>query len=115
MSAIGKNIKSSYETSMEDYKDIAPKFGISKFEDDLYHEEYNVAEKIIRIKHIIMPNKDEKWRVIIDDKVIFTIDGRKISEENIKYFNTVEGFNFIINLVKKGKLTIKDFMSELKV
>ena len=111
MSAIKK---SSYDVTMEDYKDIAPKFGISKFEDDLYHEENNIVEKVIRVKHITMPNKDEKWKVIINEKVIFTMDSEKIGEEKTNYFNTIEGFNFIINTVKKGKITIKDFMLELK-
>jgi hypothetical protein len=98
----------------EEIKEQNIKHNLSKFEFDLYHEEYNTVEKIIRVKRVSMPNKGEKWKVMQDNKVIFTIESPKISKKEKEYLETVEGFNFILTQAKTGIKSLNSFRNELK-
>lgn len=100
--------------STEEVKDQNLKYNLSKFEYDLYHEEDDVAEKVIRVKRSSMPNKGEKWKVMNDNKVIFTIESPKISKGEREYLQTVEGFNFILTQAKTGIKSLNSFRIELK-
>jgi SMC interacting uncharacterized protein involved in chromosome segregation len=98
----------------EEGKDGNMKYSLSKFEYDLYHEEDDKSEKVIRVKRISMPNKGEKWKVMNDNKVIFIIEGSKISKKEKEYLQTVDGFNFILTQAKMGIKSLNSFRSELK-
>lgn len=101
-------VSSTGNQSSDEFKDTNLKYNLSKFEYDLYHEEDDVAEKVIRVKRVTMPNKQEKWKVMTDNKVIFIIEGTKLSKKEREFLNTVDGFNFIL---KQAKLDIKSFNS----
>ena len=88
----------------EDFKEQSIK-GSNKFDHDLYHEEDDIAEKVIRVKRVSMA-KEEKWKIIFDGKVLFIIDGSKVSKKERNYLKTVDGFNFILQEAKTG---IKSF------
>lgn len=98
----------------EEFKDQNQKYNLSKFEFDLYHEEDDVAEKVIRVKRVSMPNKGEKWKIINDNKVIFTVESTKISKKEREYLQTVEGFNFMLSQAKQGIKSLNSFRNELK-
>ena len=98
----------------EESKDGNLKYSLSKFEYDLYHEEDDKAEKVIRVKRVSMPNKGEKWKVMSDNKLIFTIESTKISKKEREYLQTVEGFNFILSQAKTGIKSLNSFRTELK-
>lgn len=100
--------------STEEFKDSNSKYSLSKFEYDLYHEEDDKAEKVIRVKRVSMPNKGEKWKVMSDNKLIFTIESTKISKKEREYLQTVEGFNFILSQAKTGIKSLNSFRTELK-
>ena len=88
----------------EDFKDPTLKGNLSKFEYDLYHEEDDVSEKVIRVKRMSMPNKGEKWRVFDDNKAILTIEGTKLTNKEKEFLRTVEGVNFLIAQFKSGNI-----------
>jgi hypothetical protein len=98
----------------EDFKDQNMKYSLSKFEHDLYHEEDDKAEKVIRVKRVAMPNKGEKWKVMTDNKLVFTIESTKISKKEREFLQTVEGFNFILSKAKVGIKSLNSFRTELK-
>lgn len=98
----------------EDFKDQSVKHNFSKFEYDLYHDEDNVAEKVIRVKRTSMPNNGEKWKIMQDNKVIFIIEGSKISKKEKEYLQTIDGFNFILKQAKIGIKSLNSFRIELK-
>jgi SMC interacting uncharacterized protein involved in chromosome segregation len=100
--------------SAEEYKDPNLKYNLSKFEYDLYHEEDDIAETVIRVKRISMPNKGDKWKVMHDNRLIFTIESTKISKKEREYLQTLEGFNFILKQAKQGIKSLNSFCSELK-
>jgi hypothetical protein len=98
----------------EEIKEQNQRYNLSKFEFDLYHEELDVSEKVIRVKKVSMPNKGQKWKIMIDTKVIFVIEGSKISKKEREYLETVEGFNFILTQAKAGIKSLNSFRNELK-
>lgn len=98
----------------EDFKDQNNKHNLSKFEYDLYHEEDDKTEKIVRVKRVSMPNKGEKWKIMIDAKVIFTIESTKISRKEKDFLSTVEGFNFMLTQGKAGIKSLNGLRNELK-
>lgn len=98
----------------EEFKEQNQKYNLSKFEFDLYHEEYDVAEPVIRVRRVSMPNKGEKWKIMIDNKLIFSIESPKISKKEREYLQTIKGFNYILSQAKKGIKSLNSFRNELK-
>ena len=90
----------------EEFKEQNQKYNLSKFEFDLYHEEYDVIEKVIRVKRVSLPNKGEKWKIMEDGKLIFVVEGAKLSNKEKDFLRTPDGFNF---LIAQGKAGIKSF------
>lgn len=98
----------------EEFKDQSIKYVLSKFEHDLYHEEDDVTNPVIRVKRMSMPNKGEKWKVMNDNKIIFVIESPKMSKKEREFLQTVEGFNFILSQAKQGIKSLNSFKIELK-
>ncbi len=92
----------------EEFKDQNQKYNLSKFEFDLYHEEDDKVEKVIRVKRVSMPNKGEKWKIFEDNKVMFVLEGTKLTNKEKEFLHTVDGINFLISQYKGG---IKSFNS----
>lgn len=107
--------KNETSTSItEEVKNQNSKYNLSKFEHDLYHEEDDIAEKVIRVKSVSMPNKGQKWKIFDDNKIIFIIESTKISKKEREFLQTIEGFNFIITQAKGGLSSFNKFKIELK-
>jgi hypothetical protein len=105
--------------SSDDFKEPNLKYNLSKFEYDLYHEEDDVAEKIIRVKRFAVSN-DEKWKIFEDSKVTLIIEGAKLSKKEKEFLRTVDGVNFLLSQYKSGinsfnsmKIEIKKKLSDL--
>lgn len=98
----------------EEPKEQNSKFNLSKFDFDLYHEEDNKAETVIRIKRVSMPNKGEKWKVMTDNKVTFVVEGLKLSKKEREFLRTVEGLNFLIAQFKQGIKSFNSLKNEIK-
>jgi hypothetical protein len=98
----------------EEFKEHNSKYNLSKIEGELYHEEYNVVEKIIRVKNVSMPNKSEKWKIFEDNKVMFTVEGIKLSSKEKDFLRTIDGFNFLIAQYKLGIKSFNALKNEIK-
>jgi len=109
-----KKTEPSITPVTEEIKDQNQKYNLSKFEFDLYHEEDDKIEKVIRVKRISMPNNGEKWKILNDNKIIFIIESTKISKKEREYLQTVDGFNFMLTQAKIGIKSINSFKNELK-
>lgn len=101
-------------TTTEDFKDSNAKYSLNKFDYDLYHDTDDIAFPVIRVKRVNMPNNGEKWKVMSDNKVIFIIEGNKVSKKEREFLETVEGFNFILSQAKNGIKSLNGFRAELK-
>lgn len=87
---------------------------LSNYDYDLYHDEDNVANKVIRIKKFGNPSKGEKWKIFEDTKIVLTLDGIKFTNKEKSYFYTIEGINFLINQYKSGIKTVSGIKKNLK-
>lgn len=101
-------------TSTEEVKDSNLKYNLSKFEYDLYHEEDDVAEKVIRVKRVSMPNKGEKWKIFEDNKVMFVVEGTKLNNKEKEFLRTIDGVNFLIAQYKQGIKSFNSLKKEIK-
>lgn len=104
----------NFPPSGEEPKDGNLKYNLSKFEYDLYHEEDDKAEKVIRVKRVSMPNKGEKWKIFEDNKVMFTLEGTKLTNKEKDFLRTVDGVNFLIAQHKQGIKSFNSLKNEIK-
>lgn len=109
----------SYDSSVssdsfesKDYQNV--KSVLSKFDYDLFDEDKDIVERVVRVKRVQMPNKGEKWRVLEDSKTVFTLDGAKISKKEKEYLRTADGFNFLIKEYKSGIKSLNALRVNLK-
>lgn len=98
----------------DEFKDQPTKHNLSKFEYDLYHEEDDKIEKIIRVKRISMPNKGEKWKIFEDNSVMFIVEGSKLNNKEKDFLHTVDGVNFLISQYKQGIKSFNALKTEIK-
>jgi hypothetical protein len=98
----------------EEIKGNNSKYSLSKYDFDLYHEEDDIVEVVIRVKRSSMPNNGEKWKITSDNKLLFTIEGTSLSKKERAYLQTVDGFNFILKQAKAGIKSLNSFKIELK-
>jgi len=98
----------------DELKDSNLKYSLSKFEYDLYHEEDDVAEKVIRVKRVSMPNKGEKWKIFEDNKVMFVVEGSKLTKKEKDFLRTIDGVNFLISQYKQGIKSFNSLKNEIK-
>jgi len=107
-----KNIDTNSQSS-DDFKEPSLKYNLSKFEYDLYHEEDDIAEKIIRVKRFATSN-NEKWKIFEDSKVTLIIEGTKLSKKEKEFLRTVEGINFLLSKYKNGVNSFSSMKVEIK-
>lgn len=98
----------------EEVKDGNSKYNLSKFEYDLYHEEDDKSEKVIRVKRVSMPNKGEKWKIYEDNKALHIIEGSKLTNKEKDFLRTVDGVNFLIAQYKEGIKSFNALKLEIK-
>lgn len=101
-------------TTTEEFKDPNLKYNLSKFEYDLYHEEDDVAEKVIRVKRVSMPNKGEKWKIFEDNKVVFIVEGSKLNNKEKEFLRSADGVNFLLARYKQGIKSFNSLKNEIK-
>ena len=111
---LSKNKKTNVDDSILDTTDQSFKYNLNKYDYDLYHDEDDVVNKIIRIKRFELPNSGEKWKVFEDNKEKFIIDGHKLNKKEKSFLRSIDGINFVINLFKNGIRSFNFFKIQLK-
>lgn len=101
-------------STTEEFKDANTKYSLSKFEYDLYHEEDDKSEKVIRVKRVSMPNKGQKWKIFEDNKVMFVVEGTKLNKKEQEFLCTIDGVNFLIAQYKRGIKSFNSLKNEIK-
>jgi hypothetical protein len=87
---------------------------LNKFEYDLYHEEDDVPNPVVRVKRFSLPNKGERWKIFQDNKIIFVLEGAKLTKKEKNFLRTVDGVNFLITQGKKGIRSFNSLRIEIK-
>jgi hypothetical protein len=86
----------------------------SKFDYDLFDESRDTVERVVRIKRV-SSNKQEKWRVIENSKIVFVVDGNRINKMEREFLRTADGFNFLISAYKNGIKSVSKLKEYLKI
>lgn len=98
----------------DEIKDQNNKFNLNKFELNLFHDEKNIPQKVLRVKRITLPNKGEKWKIFEDNKVVFTVEGSKLNNKEKEFLRTVDGINFLLSQYKEGIKSFNSLKQEIK-
>lgn len=98
----------------EEFKDQNYKHSLSKIDHDLYKEEDDITLPVIRVKHVSLPNKGDRWKVLEDNKVVFVLEGAKLTKKERTFLNTIEGVNFLLKQAKAGIKSFNALKKELK-
>jgi|ERR1700722_5716614 len=96
----------------KDYQNV--KNVLSKFDFDLFKEEEDVVEKVVRVKRVSLPNKGERWKILENNKAVFIVEGSKISKKEKEFLRSIDGFNFLIAQAKLGIKSLNKLKVELK-
>lgn len=102
------------ESGGEEFKDQNIKYVLSKHEYDLYHEEDDIPNKVIRVKRFSLPNKGERWKIFEDTKVVYTLEGAKLTVKEREFLHTIDGLNFLIAQYKQGIASFSALKNEIK-
>lgn len=89
-------------TISDEFKEQNIKYTLSKQEDDLYNEEDDIANKVIRVKRVGQINKGEKWKIIDGEELLLVIEGIKMTKKEKIFLRSVDGINFLIRECRKG-------------
>ena len=108
------NENTSIVSITDEIKDQNNKFSLNKFEVNLFHDEENIPQKVLRIKRVPLPNKGENWKIFEDNKVVFTIEGIKLSHKERQFLRTVDGINFLLSQYKNGIKSFSSLKQEIK-
>lgn len=97
-------------------KESIAKYVSSKFDYDLYHEEDHKKFTVIRLKYVFdKKNKTEKWKFFENTKNTASISKELLNDEEVKFIQTPEGFNYCINLYKSGVKTESAIIEKIKL
>ena len=86
----------------------------SKYDYDLFLEENDKKEKIVRVKRTNSANGGEKWKILENEKIVFVVEGAKFSKKEKEYLRTVEGVRFLIEQAKIGIKSLRGLKAELQ-
>jgi len=111
---MAKNNFDNYATSEISDSSYHGKNILNKHEYDLFNEEENHVERVVRIKRIKLPNNGENWKIIENNKVMFVVQGSKLSKKEKEYLRTADGFNFLIHQYKEDIKSFNKLRIELK-
>lgn len=109
-----KNFDYVPPTPSHDAREHVSKHNLSNYDYDLFHEERDVVEKVVRIRRFNYSNKGESWKVFEDNKVVVIIEAAKLSMKEREFLRTVDGVTFMLAHYKSGWKSLSGFKQALK-
>jgi hypothetical protein len=98
----------------EEFKDHGSKYSLSKFDYDLYKDEDNKVEQVVRVKYFGLPNKGDRWKVMVENKVILVIEGNKLTKKEREFLRSVDGATWLLGQAKLGIKSVASLKMEIK-
>jgi hypothetical protein len=109
-----ENNEANLNPVTEEFKENSVKYVLGKFEYDLYHEEDNKSEKVIRVKRFSLPNNGERWKIFENNKEKLIVEGSSLTKKEKEFLRTPVGFNFLITKYKEGIKSFNALKNEIK-
>lgn len=98
-----------------DPRETNSKYLLSRFDFELFDEESNKKHTLYQVKRTTGKTlEDDKWKVLENNKHLFTIEASNLSEKELDFIKTIDGFNFILNCAKNNISSVRSFMKELQ-
>lgn len=97
-----------------DMRDGNSKHNLGNHDYDLFKEDDDVVNSVVRVKRVTLPNKGENWKIFKDNKVSEIIEGVKLSSKEREFLRTVEGVQFLMAYYKRGWKSFNNFRQEMK-
>jgi hypothetical protein len=97
------------EYSLDEHK--YPKISL-RSDHEFYHDDDNVVYQCVNIRRKLV-KKEEFWEVVVDKSVVLKINASDLTSEQISSLYSVQGLTKAINVVKSGKISLKDIIKVL--
>jgi hypothetical protein len=104
----------NFPTTTDELKESSSKHNLSKFDYDLFHEEDDKTEKIIRVKHFNLPNNGDRWKIFENNKILHTIEGSKLTKKEKNFLKSVDGAVWLLSKAKSGIKSFNALKTEIK-
>lgn len=100
--------------SGSEYQEQSHRHSLNSNDQELYKEEDDIANTLVRVKRVSLPSKGVNWKIFVDNKNVEIIEGAKLSQKEKSFLNGVDGILFIMSYYKTGWKSFSNFKSELK-
>lgn len=90
-------------------------FSQLKSDNELFHDEDAVPQKVISVKRYDLPNNGEDWEFYEDDELTLTLKGARFSSSERAFFRSVDGFLWLLSQYKLGKTSVVKMKDALAV
>jgi hypothetical protein len=88
---------------------------LSKFDYDLFNDTTAAKiETVYRVKSQRLPGDGINWRIMENDKLMFTVEGIKLTAKERTFLCTVDGCAMLIFLAKEKNLSVQSVKREIK-
>lgn len=89
-------------------------FHLFKADNDLFHDEKNVAAKVISAKRIRQPKNGEDWAILENGKVVLRMKGTRFTIAERAFLRSAAGMTFLISEYKAGVKSVAKFKEKIK-
>ena len=96
-----------------DFGEQNNKYSLSKLDHELFKEDEDILTPVFHVKKINMPNKEKKWKVLLNNKVVFLVESVRLTKSESSFLETPAGFNFILKEAKAGTESFNIFKKNL--
>ena len=111
---MNKGNDNQYSSDSFETKESINKTSLNKYDYDLFNEEADVVERVVRIKRFCSAKSTEKWKVFENTKILFIIEGNKLTKKEKEFLRTINGVNWLIAQSKDGADSFNYIKKELK-
>lgn len=89
-------------------------FHLFKADNDLFHDEKNIAAKVISAKRIRQPKNGEDWAILENNKVVLRMKGARFTVAERTFLRSAAGMTFLISEYKAGVKSVVKFKEKMK-
>lgn len=89
-------------------------FHLFKSDNDLFHDDKNVASKVISVRRIRQPKNGEDWAILENGKIILRMKGTRFTLAERAFLHTPAGMSFLVTEYKAGTKSVVKFKEKMK-